>query len=314
MENELNNFEDSPLGYADELIERFNSQEHLDAIAATALEEDLGSGDVSAAIFHDNEPGKAFFLAKEAGILSGKNIVEAVFRKVNPAVKIRWTAEEGNRFEKGDILAHFEGPIKSLLEGERTALNFIQHLSGIAGLTRQYVEALSPNSTMRIYDTRKTLPLLRALEKKAVRDGGGSSHRYALYDMAMLKNNHIDAAGGITAAVNRLKSGGFFDKKPRLGLCIETRDLKEALEAAENLADIIMLDNMDPKVVPATVEAIRKITAGKNREMPLIEISGGITLEKLPELSHLPVDRVSIGAITHSVSALDIAMRYSLDN
>lgn len=310
MENDKETFYDSLTGQTEQLLMEYYSDSHLNRLALAALEEDLGPGDVSAAIFDENEPGKAEFLAKQSGVLSGCEIVNAVFRNVNPNITVQWLKSDGVRFDKGEILAEISGPIRSLLEAERTALNFIQHMSGIATLTRQYVDALWANSQMKIYDTRKTLPLLRAIEKKAVRDGGGCSHRYALYDMAMLKNNHIDASGGIKNAVDRLAGTGFFDRIPRLGLCIETRDLKEALEAVENRADIIMLDNIPPADVPTIVEKINLQAKELGRQLPLIEISGGITLEKLPELSKLPVDRVSIGAITHSVKALDIAMHY----
>jgi nicotinate-nucleotide pyrophosphorylase (carboxylating) len=274
-----------------------------------ALEEDIGPGDLSSSIFPPNEKGSAEFLAKQAGVLSGTLLVNEVFRQLSPAVRVRWAVRDGQSFHNGDILGTVEGPFAKLLQGERVALNFIQQMSGIASLTRLFVDAAG-KSSVGVYDTRKTTPLLRAFEKQAVVHGGGRSHRFALYDMAMLKNNHLDAAGGVHEAVSRLDKNGFFRLRPRKLLCIEARNLDEALAAVENRADIVLLDNMEPKQVRAVVARLRARAKQLKREMPQIEVSGGINLLTIRSFARLPIDRISVGAITHSAPALDIALHF----
>lgn len=275
-----------------------------------ALLEDIGPGDISAAIFPANEKGSATYLAKQDGVLSGTALVNEVFRQLSRSAKVRWRIRDGQAFRKGDILGEVTGPYTILLQGERLGLNFLQQLSGIATLTRRFVDAMGPNPHAAIYETRKTTPLLRPFEKQAVVHGGGRNHRYALYDMAMLKNNHIDAAGGVSEAVSQLEANGFFRLKPRRLLCIEARDLNEALAANENRADIILLDNMQPAEIRRVVAQLRKQGARLGREMPQIEVSGGINLQTVRSYARLPIDRISLGAITHSAPALDIALHF----
>jgi len=284
-------------------------QGQVTAAVKLALREDIGTGDVSAAIFSPRESGSAHFLAKEDGILSGQALVTETFRQLSSAIQVMWRLKDGQQFRRGDVLGNVAGPFGKLLQGERVALNFIQRMSGIATLTRRFVEQV-PAGGPGIYDTRKTTPLLRAFEKKAVVDGGGRNHRIGLYDMAMLKNNHIDAAGGVGEAVRRLRQQGFFDQRPPKLLCIEARDLAESMQAVAEGADIVMLDNMSPQQILRTVTALQEYAARLRKKMPQIEVSGGINLKTVSKYGELPIDRISVGAITHSAPALDIALHF----
>lgn len=298
-------------GRAAQLIKKYTTATAARQLAAAALAEDIGPGDLASCIFTPGDIGRARLIAKAPGVISGSALAMAAFQQAGRGVKITWNIEDGQRVEPGDTIAAVEGPMATLLLGERVALNFLQQMSAVATLTAQFV-AIARQGTHQpgIYDTRKTTPLLRAWEKKAVVDGGGCSHRFALYDMAMLKDNHIDAAGGIAAAVERLEANGFFEKRPRAGLCIEVRNLKEALEATENRADIIMLDNMTPAEIRAAARAVAARSADLGCAPPELEISGGITLKNLKSYASLPVQRISIGALTHSAPALDISMKF----
>jgi len=290
-------------------IKRYLKSESFTSLVKQELDADIGPGDLTAPVFESGPTASAEFLAKESGILSGIEAVKKVFSLLDPKIKLRFSAKDGDSVKAGDVFGTVKGSLAVLLQGERTALNFIQHLSGIATLTGKYVAALGAQADrIGIYDTRKTLPLLRALEKKAVLDGGGHINRFALYDMAMLKNNHIDAVGGIAEAVDKLKSAGFFKRKPRPGLSIECRDIHEAVEATWAGADIVLLDNMTPAEIRKAATAIHRESESLKRTAPDIEISGGITLKSLPVLRYLPIQRISVGAITHSAPGLDIAM------
>lgn len=278
-------------------------------IARMALAEDLGPGDVTSAIFSPKESGIGQFLAKQDGVLSGTELVKSVFSQLAPSSRVKFARKDGDSFRAGEILGEVSGPLRALFSGERVALNFLQQLSGVATMTSEYVSALGPKTRIGIYDTRKTTPLLRLPEKEAVVHGGGRNHRFGLFDMAMLKNNHIDAAGGINAAVTRLNKNGFFFRKPRLILCIEARTADEALAATAAGADIVMLDNMRPAQLRRCVTKICGESKRLGLPRPSIEISGGITPAKLPALRNLPIDRISVGAVTHSASAIDISFR-----
>jgi nicotinate-nucleotide pyrophosphorylase (carboxylating) len=286
----------------------------LAVLVRNALDEDIGSGDVSGAIFSPREIGFARIVAKQDGVLSGVEVVDEVFRQLAPRSEVRWKARNGQSFRRGAVLAEVSAPMPALLAGERTALNFLQRLCAIATLSREFSarlkSAASGQRSPRVYDTRKTTPGLRFLEKLAVSHGGSKNHRFALHDMAMLKNNHLDAAGGVAAAVRRLEETGFFRRKPQLSLCIEARSLGEALEALENRADIVMLDNMDPKSIRKAAVALRQRSKALKIRCPEIEISGGVNLRNLRRYAALPIDRISVGALTHSAGALDIAMRF----
>lgn len=294
------------------LTKKFIAAGQLRKLVEMALAEDIGAGDVTSCIFGPRARGEARLLAKEAGVLSGSRVVDEVFRQVNRGVKVKWLKSDGERFAAGDFLATISGPMRALLEGERLALNFLQQLSGVATLTRQFADlAEQVPGAPGIYDTRKTTPLLRVLEKQAVVHGGGKSHRFALYDAAMLKNNHIDAAGGVCPAVQRLEADGFFKRRPRLGLCIEARTLAEAVEATECRADIVLLDNMSPAEIRRAAAAVAARSEELGRTPPELEVSGGVTLKTLERYLKLPVQRISVGALTHSARAVDISMRFT---
>ncbi len=278
-----------------------------------ALAEDIGPGDVTSVVLDDlPKKGVAYFLAKEAGRMSGGNVAREVFRQLDPRSRFRQLVPDGADFRSGDRLAIVEGKLSALLSGERTALNFLQRLCGIATLTREYVRALGKYAnSIGIYDTRKTTPLLRHLEKKAVVDGGGRNHRFGLFDMVMIKNNHVDAAGGIRNVMRALLERGEIVQR-RLPVCIEARTCDEALEALVVGADIIMLDNMSPQMIRKCVTRLKKLAQELELSMPEIEVSGGITPEDVRRLRTLPIQRISVGRLTHSARALDISMRIEL--
>lgn len=281
----------------------------LRGVVAMALAEDIGPGDVTSALIPRRARGEGVFLAKGSGVVSGMKAAREVFRQLAPRARFTILLDDGSAFAPGDILARVEGPYHLLLTGERTALNFLQQLSGVATVTRRHVEALGPGSRIGVYDTRKTVPLLRTLQKEAVLHGGGRNHRMGLFDMAMIKNNHVDACGGVRGAVDLLARDGFFARRPRLKLCIEARNDAEAVDAALAGADIIMLDNMNGAGIRRAVRVIGGAVAGAGLPQPEIEVSGGITPGALRRMRDLPIDRVSVGGLTHSAPAVDISFR-----
>ncbi len=270
---------------------------YIDGILQSALLEDINYIDVATDyLLEDSEIQTGRFMAKADGVLCGLEVGLRVFALLSPDFSIERFKKDGDRLQKGDLIATVTGPVTALLKGERTALNLMQHMSGIATETARCVELVKGTRAM-ITDTRKTLPGLRALQKYAVVCGGGRNHRFNLSDGAMLKDNHIDAAGGITPAVEKLRA--------RLGhmvkIEVETRTLDEVAEALAVGAEIIMLDNMDCITMKKAVE----MTAGR----ALLEASGGITEETLREVAETGVDIISLGALTHSVKAFDISMK-----
>lgn len=266
----------------------------IDEIVRRALAEDLPDI-TSEAIFDAGERGRARFLVKADGILAGLPFAEATFKAIDPTSSLTVMKSDGERIEPGDVVAEVEAGVVALLSCERTALNLLQRASGIATTTRNYVDAVA-RTRAKICDTRKTAPGLRALDKYAVRCGGGENHRIGLYDMFLIKNNHVDRAGSITAAVERIRSRGMPQK-----IMVEVRDMNELDEALALEPDFILLDNMTPGELRRAVER----TAGA---VPL-EASGGVTLESVRAIAESGVDRISVGALTHSVRALDISMR-----
>lgn len=262
-----------------------------------ALTEDVGDGDITTDnIIPAESRRKAKMVAKADGVVAGLPVAEMVFKSLDPRLKWFVLTPEGSRVKKGDVMVEFEGTYRALLTGERTALNFLQRLSGIATMSAKYADAVKDFKTV-ILDTRKTLPGFRMLDKYAVKTGGASNHRIGLYDMAMIKDNHIEVAGGITKAVNAVRS----KIKPGIQIEVETTTLAQVQEAIDAGADIIMLDNMDTETMKKGVELI----AGRAK----VEASGNMTLERLREVAATGVDFISIGALTHSVSALDISQR-----
>ena len=272
-------------------------QFYVDDLIQQAIREDINYIDTSVDyLIPPEQAGKARFLAKADGVLCGLPVALRVFELLDPAFQAQCFYEDGDALRKGDIIAEISGSTAMLLKGERTALNLIQHMSGIATATAQAVR-LVEGTRASITDTRKTLPGLRSLQKYAVVCGGGKNHRYNLSDGAMLKDNHIDAAGGITSAITLLrKKLGHMVK-----IEVEPRNLDEVAEALRAGAEIIMLDNMTLDMMREAV----KMTDGK----ALLEASGGITLDTLRPVAETGVDIISIGALTHSVQAFDISMK-----
>lgn len=271
---------------------------YVDEIIKTAIDEDVNYLDISSEyIFAPEHRSEAYFLAKADGVLSGIDVAMRVFELLDDTFECTVHKKDGDEIKKGDIIAEFSGSTAALLKGERTALNLIQHMSGIATAANRAVKAVE-GTKVSIADTRKTLPGLRALQKYAVTCGGGKNHRFNLSDAAILKDNHIDAAGGITAAVTALrKKCGHM-----VNIEVETRNLDEVKEALAAGASIIMLDNMTNDEMSEAV----KLVDGR----ALLEASGNITEENLREKAETGVDIISMGALTHSVKAFDISMKF----
>jgi nicotinate-nucleotide pyrophosphorylase (carboxylating) len=272
----------------------------VDDLIRRALAEDIGPGDVTtAATVPQGTPGHGVLLAKAPMVVAGLDLARAVFDAVAAPVTTHFTAvvKDGDEVDAGAKLATVDGPAAALLTAERTALNLLQRLSGIATATRAYVRAAG--GRIAILDTRKTTPTLRAIEKYAVRVGGGTNHRFGLFDLVLIKDNHVRLAGGIRQAIEAARGAG-----PAMRVEVEAQTVAEAHEAAEAGADIILLDNLS---TPEVIEAVKRID-GRAR----IEVSGGVTLDRIPELAATGADYVSVGALTHSVQAADISFEIEL--
>lgn len=269
---------------------------YVDNIIKTALLEDINYCDVTTDyLIPADQTGEGKLVSKAEGIVCGVEVAARVFELIDDTTQIEILKNDGESVKKGDEIMRLHGKTAALLKGERTALNLIQHMSGIATMSNRYAKIVE-GTNASIADTRKTLPGLRALQKYAVMTGGAKNHRYNLSDAAMLKDNHIDAAGGITQAITKLRTKvGHMTK-----IEVETRNLDELQEALDAKADIIMLDNMPPETMKKAVE----MTAGR----AVLEASGGITDETLRAVAESGVDIISIGALTHSVTAFDISM------
>ena len=268
----------------------------IDALIDRAFEEDIRSGDITTdSIVDDDCKAKAIWIAKEEGVVAGIDIGRRVFEKLDPDIK--WTSQvsEGEKVSKKTSIVTIKGNARAILTAERIALNVVQRMSGIATTTRRYVDAIADLDT-QVLDTRKTVPGLRLLDKKAVAAGGGTNHRMGLFDLAMIKDNHIIAAGSITKAVQDVRQN-----VPNIRVEVETTTLEEVDEAVSAEADIIMLDNMSTDTMKKAVEFID----GKAET----EASGNITLETIEEVASTGVDFVSVGALTHSVTAFDISQQ-----
>ena len=279
----------------------------VDRLIGAALKEDLGEGDVTVkALVPPKLKGTAEIRAKAEGRVSGLGAAHRVFEKVNRHLTIRTLVKEGAKIRPGDVLMTVKGNAGSLLEGERTALNFLQHLSGIATATARFVDAIAGTNAV-ILDTRKTIPGLRVLEKAAVKAGGGANHRMGLHDMILIKDNHLtvlDAEDEVEAV--RIAVPRALARAPRgMKVEVEVTGLDAALEAARCGAHMVLLDNMTPRTMKRVMEALTK-EFGTRR--PLAEASGGVTLRRVRKVAESGVDRISVGALTHSAPALDIAM------
>ncbi|MFT4578810.1 MAG: nicotinate-nucleotide pyrophosphorylase (carboxylating) [Nitrospinales bacterium] len=267
----------------------------IDLLVVNALSEDIQGGDITTRnIFSENKNANAEVIARETMILCGLDVFQAVFKKLDANVRFSsGKFSDGDEVAAGETVVKVECDVIPLLEGERSALNILQWLSGIATLTQKYVKKAAP---VKILDTRKTTPGLRMFEKYAVACGGGINHRFGLYDQVLIKDNHIEAAGGISNAVRAVRKNLPEDKK----IEVEVQSVEEVNEALENHVDIIMLDNMALGMMRQCIALIN----GKAKT----EISGGVTFERLEEISTTGADFVSVGALTHSAPAVDISM------
>jgi len=267
-----------------------------DNVVTRALEEDVGSGDVTTGLLGIVEvPARAAVVARDNGVLFGVEVARRVFRALDRRVIFKTVVEDGRKFTAGRAVATLQGTAGPILAGERMALNFIQRLSGVATLTAAFV-ARADNVAVTILDTRKTTPGLRSLEKAAVRAGGGENHRQGLYDGIMIKDNHKRLSGGVATAVKRAREQG----RPGMPIFVEVETLGEAEEAAAAGADVIMLDNFAPDAARAACIAI----AGR----AVVEVSGGVTLSNVATFARSGATRISVGALTHSAPALDFSL------
>ena len=270
----------------------------IDSVIAAALKEDLPRGDVtSESIIPEESRSEAIILAKEEGVLAGLDVARRVFAKIDGDLEFRKMKKDGQRFSAGEKLAVIRGSSISILKGERTALNFLQRMSGIASTTRRFVHALEGTKT-KILDTRKTTPGLRILEKYAVKMGGGKNHRHNLSEMVMIKDNHLKLVGSISEAVQRAKER----VEPGIKVEVEATTLDEVKEAVRSGADMVMLDNM-------SVQKMREVVEWVKGKVPL-EVSGKVSLDRVREIAALGVDFISVGSLTHSYRSVDISIEF----
>ena len=279
------------------------SDNHLDSLVAMALEEDIGSGDLTATWFvSDSDVATARIVAKQAGVLAGIDAARRVFAAVDGRIEWLEAQPDGTRLAVGDVALVVAGPARSLLTAERTALNFLQRLSGVATLTQRYVDAVGGLST-RVLDTRKTTPGWRLLEKAAVRAGGGHNHRIGLYDRVMVKDNHLlreSESGGLQAAIDAFKQA-----HPDVEVELEADTLEQVSRFLKMPGvDIILLDNMTPAMLQKAIEI-------RGDRSVVLEASGGVNLETIHGIAETGVDCISVGALTHSAPALDLSMTFA---
>ena len=262
-----------------------------------ALEEDIGTGDVTTdTIVPEDASLRGRIVAKQDGVVAGLQVAKQVMLALNESVEFRANVKDGSKVTRGTVLAEGEGPARALLTGERTALNFLGRMSGIATLTRKFVDAVSSTRAI-ILDTRKTAPGLRITDKLAVRLGGGQNHRTGLFDMVLIKDNHIDFAGSITAAVERVRASG-----TKLEIEVETRSLDHVREALGLGVERILLDNMSVEMMREAVG----ISGGRAK----LEASGNVTLDNVLEVAGTGVDYISVGALTHSPVVFDVSLEF----
>lgn len=285
--------------YGDNSTPIFPKEDALTMIRL-ALAEDVRSGDVTSAwTIPENQNQHARLIAKEDGVLAGLPVIELVFAELNANVNVTLHKQDGDVVKKGDLIAELEGSTRDLLTGERTLLNFIQQLSGVASVAHTFQEALEGGKT-KVLDTRKTLPGFRTLQKYAVRVGGGSNHRMGLFDMVLVKDNHIAAAGGVLEALEVVRK----NNTENLMVEMEVESLEDLKKLLNKGVDVIMLDNMSNEMMAEALKIIKE-----SGDKVLVEGSGNMTLERAKEIATLGLDYISVGALTHSVRALDISMR-----
>lgn len=272
----------------------------IERLIRDALDEDIGAGDLATmATITAKAEGKGLFRAKKEGVVAGLVLLERIFYFIDPQVEVRLLVRDGSAVSPGMVVAEAVGPVRALLLAERTALNFLQRLSGNATLTRKYVDAVR-DFPCKVLDTRKTTPGLRTLEKYAVRMGGGMNHRIGLYDAALVKDNHIEATGSIAEAVKAVRRHAPFMAKVE----VEASSLKQVQEAIDARADVIMLDNMTLAQMAEAVKLVNK--------RAWVEASGGITLDTIRQVAETGVDFISSGALTHSAPVVDFNMKITL--
>jgi len=284
------------------------NKKHLDLLIRKSLKEDIGKKDITTHfLFSENKNVKAELICKENGILCGIEVFKKVFLSLSPKFSFKFFSKDGEKVKKNQIVGIIKGPLKELLSGERTALNFLQHLSGIATLTKKFVDIVE--GKIKILDTRKTTPTLRSLEKYAVKIGGGNNHRFGLYDMVLIKDNHISTYMKIKRikkedAIYQMVKVAKEKAKGKFKVEIEVENLKEAKNAYYAGADIIMFDN-------AKIKDIKKFNEflSKNNNKVIIEWSGKVNLKNIKNIKNIPIDWVSIGALTHSAPAMDFSIK-----
>jgi nicotinate-nucleotide pyrophosphorylase (carboxylating) len=268
----------------------------ISVTVSRALAEDIGEGDLTAGLVPEKAQAQGRVISRQEAVLCGIAWFEEVFRQVDVAIRIHWLAQDGEALRRDQVLCHLEGPARGLLTGERTALNFLQTLSGTATEARRYAEAVR-GTRASILDTRKTLPGLRTAQKYAVRCGGANNHRMGLYDGILIKENHIMAAGGITAAVQAARAAG-----AQVPVEVEVETLEQLKEALSAGADMLLLDNFDLKGMREAVT----VTAGRAK----LEASGGIDMTQIRAVAETGVDYISIGALTKHMQAVDLSLRF----
>lgn len=285
--------------YGESSTPEFPSEDALKMIRI-ALAEDVRTGDVTSLwTIPENQTEHARLIAKEEGILAGLPVISLVFAELGADVRVKLYKKDGDKVSAGDLIAELDGTTRDLLTGERTLLNFIQQLSGVATVAHRFQEALKPGRT-KVLDTRKTIPGFRTLQKYAVRVGGGSNHRMGLFDMVLVKDNHIAACGGVLEALAVVKK----HNTQNLMVEMEVENLDELKKLLNKGVDVIMLDNMSNEQMAEALKIIRE-----SGDKVLVEGSGNMTLERAREIANLGLDYISVGALTHSVKALDISMR-----
>ena len=277
-------------------IENTIPEEFIVAQVKLALLEDVGQQDLTADLIPNDTLANAAILTRENATLCGQAWLEQVFKQLDPTIIIDWSFKDGDQMQKNDVICTLHGPARTLLTGERTAINFIQTFSATATLARQYVEQVA-GLAVQILDTRKTIPGLRLAQKYAVRCGGGHNHRMGLYDGILIKENHINATGSIAAAIKQARH-----LHHGVAIEVEVENATELEQALAGQADIILLDNF---AIPALIKAV-----GLNQGRAKLEASGGITLDNVRAIAETGVDRISIGAITKDIRAIDLSMRF----
>ena len=277
--------------------------EKVRTLVRVALKEDIGKGDITSKLTVPKPTqALALIMAKEDAVIAGLPVAKLVYEMVDPALAFDGLLPDGSRVEYGDILAKIQGSARSILAGERVALNFLQHLSGVATLTAKYVEQVQETSA-RVLDTRKTLPGFRVLDKYAVRMGGGTNHRMGLYDMVLIKSNHAELAGGIGNAIRKIKRSNGKGTQ----VVAEVRTLNEATEALFASPDRLLLDNMSLDKIREVVALVE--TSNRAREVKTdLEVSGGVTLDNVRAIAQTGVNFISVGALTHSARAVDLSL------